>query len=121
MEEWEAGARRLGVPSGLSEAILQPVNGAARMTPPWLCGDLGHWVPGDEGEDGSGKLGQPAWGQKEEGGAPGEVTLRAGKRVSRGPQGPFTRLQASWPPLAAARAGLGERVGSSTQASLRCP
>ena len=94
MEEWGAGARRLGVPSGLSEAILQPVSGAARTAPPWWCGDPGHWVPGDEGEDSSGKLGQP-WGQKEEGGAPGGVTPRSGKRVSMGPQGPFTRLQAS--------------------------
>ena len=120
MEEWGAGARRLGVPSGLSEAILQPVSGAARTAPPWWCGNPGHCVPGDEGEDSSGNLGQPAWGQKEEGGAPGRVTPRSGKRVSMGPQGPFTRLQASWPPLAAARAGLGGGVGSSTQASLRC-
>ena len=74
--------------------ILQPVSGAARTAPPWWCGDPGHWVPGDEGEDSSGKLGQP-WGQKEEGGAPGGVTPRSGKRVSMGPQGPFTRLQAS--------------------------
>ena len=56
-----------------------------------------------------------------EGGAPGGVTLRVRKRVSMGRQEPFTRLQASWPPLAAARARLGERMGSSTQASLRCP
>lgn len=69
-----AGARRLGVPSGLSKAILTPVYWAARTAPPCLCGDSG--APGyrEDGEDSSGgsQISQ-GWEQKVQGGTLGSA------------------------------------------------
>lgn len=76
--DWEPG--RLGVPRGLSEAILKPVYWAAERAPPRWRADPAALVLGNDGDDGSGKLGQLAWEQKEGGGALG------GKGASMGLQ-----------------------------------